>query len=313
MSYIDNEILKIFINVYELKTSNSINETIPNLNISLNKENIPNKMVNIFFSKAKDYIPYILENALIYAILYDIPQIIDNYDTLKNNINLISLLDDELKYNILVYSIKFILDKKNNKINNKDIFSIKETYNKMFIYIENNYKIDSLFNLYRNIIFDVFNKLKLDFNEKTLEKILLSNKYDQILKKVSNDFIENENDLIFFKKFFIRILLYDAYLFEYYINNKVLEDMTNDENFPIKLSKDTLKSILSTPILDYINECIKNNSYSLPKNIKLRTEILRNFFHTNLHDKYKLIELVEKENVLVLKKLNPLYKVDKYN
>ena len=300
LNYIESNILNIFYNIYELKMTNCINDKMPNMNIIFDEEHIPNMIIDKFLINIKDYIPNILEYALIHALLYSNKNIINKFKDLKKNINNINTLNYETKRNIIYCSIKYLLTKKRNYIDEKEIEVLKNKHIELFSNINNLYDIKTINKFIRVIIEDLLD-IYSDDDTDLIENILLSNKYDNEIRFLSKGFIENNNDIKIFKIYLLRIFFYDLYIIENYSKKEIIDNLPNnlDEN-----------SII-VPSLKFIEGCIKNNYYSLPKDIQLRKYMISRFILGYFIDKKEILEYSEKKEEKKLKKIYPLYKLDK--
>lgn len=312
---IEQKIMDIFINVYELKSTNCINENFPNNNIIFDETHIPQKLINKFFIKTKDFIPYILEMALLYALMFNLNDVINKYKELGKSINNIDSLDDKIKRDIVTLSIKYLLNK--NNLNSKNIDTIKISNIELFNCIEGFTYIKTINQIYRNIINDLSREMHIDINTNFFERVLLSNEYDENIIKVSKGVLVNENELKHFKLYMTRILLYDAYIFELHCKNVAIKNTTSNifppGILPSGVPEELLDLISSTPITKYIKKCINNDKYTLPNDTFLREYIVDKYKGSNNMDKSSLIKEAEANHKNELKKIYPLYILDKLN
>lgn len=308
LSYYDKEIFHNFLETYELKSTNNIDENIPNMNIIFSHESLPEKLINIFFKKSNYYISYILENALVFSLMFKKDNLINKIKTYKYNINDINSLDYSTKYTILTFCIKYILKKKNNDFNNTEIEIIKTRNRELFDYINYNYKIETINEVYRNLIVDIIITTSQD-EIKVLEKIITTKELDNYLILLSKGIINNNEDIKLFKYIFIKLLFYDIYSYEKHLINISLNKILNDLN--ISIPANVFSDNITTEILEYIINSINKNSYVLPRDLLLRHKLLDRFFSAMLTEKTKMIEELSEKDIKNIRKLYPLYKLDK--
>lgn len=97
------------------------------------------------------------------------------------------------------------------------------------------------------------------------------------------------------------------------------EDELEDEEYTeedIKQDQEIVNEI-NINIMNYIKECIENNRYTLPKDDEIRYNLYSIFFTYNDYDTDRKMDIEniseDKENIKILKKLNPLYLMDLIN
>ena len=108
----------------------------------------------------------------------------------------------------------------------------------------------------------------------------------------------------------IRIILCDVYIYEADMKKKAIKQMPSNM-FPPGIPLELLEISSSTPILEHIKWCTKNNKYFLPKSEFLKKQIIEKYLAYNETDNTKLINDIEKDHRHILKKVNPLYEFDK--
>lgn len=306
LNNIESNILQLFKNSYELKSTNYISDNMPNFNIIFDEEHIPLKIVDHFLEKNKDNISYILEYALTYSLIFNINTITELYNNVS--INNLNSLDYNIKFEIVKYAIKYLISKKNNNLNKANISKIKEDNIQLFSKINNFNLIITINKKYREII---NNLLKIESNQiKLIENVLLSNNLDQDIINSSNGIISSDNDLKHFKLYMTRIFLYDVYVFELHLKKDAMKSIPSNM-IPSFLPDFILDEIASTPIVEYIKECNNKNQYILPTNEFLRHHMIGKYFAYQQKQKLEMIEEAEKNHRDVLKKVYPLYELDK--
>lgn len=306
-------LLDIFIECYQLNINNTINYNKNNLNIKLDNIHIPDKIINIFLKKSKYYLNLILESSLIYSIGCDerdkYIKFISFIDYYKENINNIELLSKEFKRLIVYKSIQYLLDKKNNNVDLIKIDEIKEKYLDLFKYINNNIHIYTTNDLEKNIIYKIMIKYELSDIEKTINELLLSNKYDEDIKVLSNNFLKKDKDILYFKHFIIRKMLFDTYIKEYIIKEESYKELEEPNN---NLILNIVKKTFKTPFDIYINNCLEINKFPLPQNKELLSTIINRyaycFYYSDKESEY--IKKLNKTEENTLKKIHPFYKVN---
>lgn len=296
------KILNIFIEIYELKITNSVNNYNPYMNIVFDSEHIPNSLINNFFKRTNNYLSNILEYALTYSLIYNIKPAIDFFKKENNNINNINLLNEETKRNILNCCIKFIINKKYNRINKQDIEKIKEENLILFNNINGYCQYKTINKVCRDIINTLCKELNANINSELIEKIILTNEYDSMIIK-NNNIINDENKLKLCKLYLTRILIYEAFIVE-----------VNGIKHAIDLHKELFPkgAIATTQLLEYIKYCIEKKDFNLTKNTPYFKEIIKNYIFYHSVNNYELFEYAEKNYKNVLKKIYPLYFLDKF-
>lgn len=306
LNNVESNILEIFKNIYELKSTNFISENMPNFNIIFDNEHIPEKLVEKFLEKINENLSYILEYALTYSLIFKLDNIVDIYK--NSNINDLDQLSFESKFEIVKCAIKYLMSKKNNNLNKYNISKIKEDNIELFNKINNFNFIITLNKKYRDIINEL---LKKESNQiKLIENVLLNNSLDQDIINISNGIISSDNDLKHFKLYMTRIFLYDVYVFELHLKKDAMKNIPSNM-IPSFLPDFILDEIASTPIVDYIKECNNKNQYKLPTNEFLRHHMIGKYFAYQKKDKTEMILDAEKNHKEILKKVYPLYELDK--
>lgn len=306
LNNVESNILEIFKNIYELKSTNFINENMPNFNIIFDNEHIPEKLVEKFLEKINKNLSYILEYALTYSLIFKLDNIVDIYK--KSNINELNQLSYESKFEIIKCAIKYLISKKNDNLNKNNISKIKEDNIELFNKINNFNFIITLNKKYRDIINEL---LKKESNQiKLIENVLLNNNFDQDIINISNGIISSESDLKHFKLYITRIFLYDVYVFELYLKKDAMKNIPSNM-IPSFLPDSLLDEIASTPIVEYIKECNNKNQYKLPTNEFLRHHMIGKYFAYQKKEKTEMILDAEKNHKEILKKVYPLYELDK--
>ena len=306
LNNIESTLLETFINTYELKSTNFTNENLPNFNITFDAEHIPEKIVNKFLEKNKNNISYILEYALIYSLMFNIDTVTNLYNNI--DINNLNNLPYDIKFKIVKYAIKYLISKKNNNIINENIPKINEKNIKLFSKITNFNFVITINKKYRQIINDLLKKESNQIN--LIEKVLLSNNLDQDIINISKGIISIDTDLKHFKLYMTRIFLYDVYVFELHLKKDAIKSIPPNM-IPNFLPEDILDEIASTPIVEYIKECKNKNQYKLPTNEFLRHHMIGKYFAYQKKQNLEMIEEAEKNHKDVLKKVYPLYELDK--
>lgn len=314
------------------------------LNITLNYKIIADFTDEYFFK----YENILVENAIINALENNECKYIE---FLNNHINdLKETLDNNIAFRIKTadLALKNIINKiyfnKNNdekiKKDNKDIFNkIKNVYT----------SVNSISLTYRKFIMTFLETKNELEKEKLLDIFILSNIFDSIIIDISNNLLKPK-DLLDFKIILIRLILFDNYLHIetikedseeekdneniYYLDHKELgsveeevyeekdeEYILDDDDINVEIVEmvdcNKLYNEENKLILTHIKNCIKYNKYVLPEDENLRTAIYSRFISYNLYipnkeENYNLIK-DDKEKVLNLKKINPLYKLEFVN
>ena len=297
------------------------------LNLSTNYKTILD-----FNDKYFDKYEYtLLINAIIYNLEHNPNSRLLN--DLKNNINNIreyinsslilraKIIQDAIS-NIKLISYK---DKGKIKINKDPNLKVINNYKAIFDKINEQYiNVNSITEIYRKTLFkflDVYNRYDITYY---LNVFLTSNKLDKAFLQ-NNNLITKDN-LFEYKRTLIRMILSDNYLIiESDLHEKDIDDLITD----IKLNyydednddcedEDEVEEEIrdlenDKEILEFITNCIENNTYCLPKNNRIKNMMLENFIdYNNINSKEYEISVVEenKEKKLNLIKINPLYKLD---
>ena len=294
--------------------------------INLNVDNIPFNIVYDFNTEYfEQYCTILLENAFLYGIKNKknkfIQHFLNNLDNLKNE------LESETMFKIKVseYGIKNIF---NNHYKNTKDDKLRIKYNKTITKIKNyNINITSITNIYRNLIIEFIENHNND--ERIIDYIIYTKKYDYELLE-NNNYINKEN-ISNFKIMLIRLILTDAFL---YLENKKI---TDDDDLDIEIITDLeseneyeseeydeynsdkeKENEINMNILNHIYLCIKNNNFTLPKDLETRYNLYAIFNAYNSDDlNYKKLYFDnisgDKNKVLLLKKINPCYNLDFIN
>ena len=254
-----------------------------------------------------------LKNAIIYSIInkdfYFLDKVFNDINNLKHNLN------NNEKFKIIVL-IKFIMNVFKNT--NDKTFHFDETKNEEVI---NNFKdlFDKVYNALNNSTMSItkkYRKLFLDFLEKYKNKensttslfdaFFTSNKYDEAFIK-STDNLINETNITNYKRIMVRLILSDSLLY----NKTIIMDNKNNRSNDFI---DDALNIVSNTIIEYITYSIENDKYYLPQDFMIRDNIYYDFLDFNYknNNMSKVLEKIsqDKEVVLNLKKINPLYKLE---
>ena len=298
-----------------------------NLNLNTNYKTILD-FNDEYFDK---YEYTLLINAIIYNLEHNPNSKLLN--DLKNNINNIreyinsslilraKIIQDAIS-NIKLISYK---DKGKIKINKDPNLKVINNYKAIFDKINEQYiNVNSITEIYRKTLFkflDVYNRYDITYY---LNVFLTSNNLDKAFLQ-NNNLITKDN-LFEYKRTLIRMILSDNYLIiESDLHEKDIDDLITD----IKLNyydednddcedEDEVEEEIrdlenDKEILEFITNCIENNTYCLPKNNRIKNIMLENFIdYNNINSKEYEISVVEenKEKKLNLIKINPLYKLD---
>ena len=298
-----------------------------NLNLSTNYKTILD-----FNDKYFDKYEYtLLINAIIYNLEHNPNSRLLN--DIKNNINNIreyinsslilraKIIQDAIS-NIKLISYK---DKGKIKINKDPNLKVINNYKALFDKINEQYiNVNSITEIYRKTLFkflDVYNRYDITYY---LNVFLTSNNLDKAFLQ-NNNLITKDN-LFEYKRTLIRMILSDNYLIiESDLHEKDIDDLITDiklnyyeeDNEDYKDEDEVEEEIRDLEndkeILEFITNCIENNTYCLPKNNRIKNMMLENFIdYNNINSKEYEISVVEenKEKKLNLIKINPLYKLD---
>lgn len=330
----ENEIAEIFLQIeYNDKIEQYVNERKEEIDYPLNLNLSTNyKTILDFNDKYFDKYEYTL---LINAIIYNLENNPNSrlLNDLKNNINNIreyinsslilraKIIQDAIS-NIKLISYK---DKEKIKINKALNLKVINNYKVIFDKINEQYiNVNSITEIYRKTLFkflDVYNRYDITYY---LNVFLTSNNLDKAFLQ-NNNLITKDN-LFEYKRTLIRMILSDNYLIiESDLHEKDIDDLIAD----IKLNyydeddedykdedevEEEIKELENDKeILEFITNCIEDNTYYLPKNNRIKNIMLENFIdYNNINSKEYEISVVEenKEKKLNLIKINPLYKLD---
>ena len=208
-------------------------------------------------------------------------------------------------------------------------------------------KVNTLNNFYREIIMNFLNNINEVEKENILDTLILNNIFDNSIIKLSNNLINDKNILVF-KIILIRLILFDNYIHiesvmsdknienDYHIDREELDSLDDETDYyeddledeyeedndievevTENIDSEELYKNENKLILTHIKNCIENNKYVLPNDKNLRNVIYSRFITYNLYVKNRendyLLLNKNKEKVLNLKKINPLYKLDIFN
>ena len=310
LNYQENLILNIFIESYLLNYNNIINYKKDDLNIIFDNIHIPDKIINIFLNKSFNSLNIILELSILYSLGYDEKsehlKFINYLEYYKNDINDINKLSIDFKRNIVYKSISLLLDKKNRIIDLYELDNVKDKYKSLFKYINNNIRIYTLNDIEKEIIYKIMCKYEIMDIELVIKDLINTSKYDNDISY--NNFINNEKDILIFKQYIIRKMLFDNYIVEY----KDKEDTINEYRNNIKndFIFDNYIKNFRTPFDKYINFCLKDNKFYLPKDKELLDSIYNRYCYLFYYpDKeYEYIKNINKKDEKILLKINPYYK-----
>lgn len=270
------------------------------------------------------YCNILIENATIYAVENNEKEYLTY---LKDNLkNLKKTIDNEFMFRIKIseFGIKNIINKNLHNHNVDEI--IKNKYKNLFESINNSFlTINPSITVYRKIL-ESFLKYT-DDKEEILDIFLNTNRINKQVIKLSNNIL-NINNINIFKNIVIRIILSDVYI--HLVSNRIeskIDDNINDlykkyhddaEDI-IENSEDEVEEqnkLIEENILDHIYYCTNNNKYSLPNDTITRMHILSKFLMYDIYkDKnareYEISTIEsEEDKQYILKKINPLYRLD---
>ena len=157
--------------------------------------------------------------------------------------------------------------------------------------------------LYKEIIINLSKYTQKIIDNKLLEDLILSNKYDDNLIEVSNNILKNKQDIKFFKLTLVRMILSSTFIIELSLMQEFLSKHQN-------LSE---SGLVTTPELIFINYCIENNDFCLPTDENILENMLNLFIVYNKTNNNDKIAYAEKNYPHELKKIYPLYMFDKLN
>lgn len=286
------------------------------------------KVLTDFNANYFDKYQYILlNNALVYALKHNnkdyllfIKEHINNLKNYLKNEMMFRIKTIELGYKNLIN--KFYL----NNYKDKDIINKNKNLFKKINEIS--VKKETINQVYKNILFNLINNT-YDKKPELLNQILSTNEFDKHIIELSNGIID-KNDINHFKNIIIRLILGDTFL--HIVSNYMDEEYNDDsdnlyykEDYDDKYENeqdyddkdlDEFEKEIDMKILKHIEICVNNNIYVLPNDEDLRNDIISYFliYNTYTDDNTRKfdIETIEqdKEKKLVLKKINPLYKLD---
>jgi len=283
-------------NKFETYYYDKVNINEIELPTKIKKEDFDNIPFNILVDFTKEYFEKfkdtLFENALIYALEYNENNYLKHIK--KNEININNISNQEITFMAITcnYAIKNIFNKIINKIDNsKNIKKINPDYFNLL----NKYTFIS--NLYRNITLEILNLLNTKEEKlKVLDVILNREELDHVIIHKLN-FLNSEN-IKTFKSLLKRLILADNYLF---FKSFEVDDQLCDEN-------EKYETGFNYHILEYIEECLENNKFLMPKDKDLRHEIYYMFISYNQfidNKNYDLENLKKEGYALQLIKINP--------
>lgn len=309
LNFIENSILDVFINVYEMNLKNQIINNATNLNIIFDEEHIPNKLIDIFFNKYSKFLPHILHYSCLYSFGFsetaERMKYVNYIEYYKNDINDLEKVDISFKRMCLLNAIKYILNKKNNNVSLLKEDECLREYNSYFQYINNFEIIYSLKEIERITLFKLFEKYKHSDKIKFILELIETSKYDEDIFNFNKKFIVDMNSVKFFKKYLLRMILVDAYIIH---SNAVKEKQDEFNSIPFFNSKNVG---VMTPELFFINDCITNKNFILPSEGFQRTNIIKPFLMCLNDNEYRKenLEKVEKDKKKELSLIDPFYKI----
>lgn len=304
----ENHILNKFAQTYEMNIRNTI-INLDNINcFKFDELHLPNKLIPIFLKKlTQDETNHLLYSAIVNASNNNDSAFLNDLKTSSNN--LVETLPIEILRKIIENAIMLMMNKKiypqkpTIVKNESECDDILERFNYS--------KIETLYTKYRYIIYKIIAKINFLNPTPIVEEILKTEKYDNLLIELSNGILNNRDDIKVFKQHLIRIIMFDNYILEIFYMDQKLDEL-------IKSAEKTLQRKIDNiiaPIARHIEECAKNNSYSLPNDDGIIKTMINNFLHFYLvvKDKEEYIKVAEKNNEKTLQLLNPLYKLDDYS
>jgi len=345
----ENEIVSIIINMIYSDTVNDLyrkKSTEFSFPLDIDEKNIPFNVIYDFtityFSSFKNIL---IKNGFINAIRNKDKVFIDHFIMNLNDLD--NTFDGDIIFQIKLveYALKHLINKFYDKsIDDSQIINEHASILNRFDVQNINYSSATCY--YRNIIMEFLSyhsDIKL---EVLLEKFLTSSKYDLEVINISNNFI-NKDNIVNFKKILIRLIFTDNYIFlendlmdeidetevvvsesnndyedeEYedkYVDEEYNDDYEDDDDYDYEEeSDDDLIYKIETNILKHIRNCINTNNYILPTSYETRLNLCSIFISYNSYEMNRKLDIEvlskDKEKIKVLKKLNPLYKLDLIN
>ena len=302
-------ILNLFMDVYEMNLKNQIIRSDKNLNIIFDESHIPNKIIDIFFSKVNEQFSFILYLSIMYAIgcseAAERMKFLNYIEYYKENINNPNNLDIEFKRICIYNAIKYLIEKKNNKISLMKEETCFKTFNMLYKHITPKGIIYSLRDI-ENMVLDKLFEIHRNSNmENFILDIISSNKYDNDIFNLSLGYIKDNNDLNFFKQYLIRMIILDAYVLH---TNAVRE---KEKELLIIPFLNNHNSCVMTPELMHINSCLENKKFQMPSNKTQCLNIIKAFLICLLDYEYREESLgkIEEEKKKELSLIDPLYKL----
>lgn len=277
---------------------------------------------NYYFEKYKQTL---VTNSVVYSIennktdfLNFLKKYINDLNKTLDNINLFKAKTTE-------FAILNIITKC-DKIGNTLLFNVnsnRETINNnksLFDKLNNNFiSIMSFTYFYKSILFNYLKQFSQTDRDDILDIILTTDEKDKEFIEFSNGIIP-KNRIILYKYFIIRSIISDNYLYvttariENELNN-YLQSINENENKFDDFKKEYDSSV-DKQIYEYIDDCIQDNKYILPKDDTLKFNMYIRFLaYSELNSKEYDIETIEgsPDDLKKLKLINPFYKLDLIN
>lgn len=308
LNFLEKSILDSFINVYEMNLKNRYLENAANLNIIFDEEHIPNKLIDIYFNKFGNYLPYLLYYSILYSLGFseasEKMKYINYIDYYKKNINNINIIDINFKRICLFNAIKYIIKKKNNEINLLKESDCIKIYASYFEYINNLQLVYTLKELERITLFKLFEKYNPLDKIKFILEIIETDKYDEDIFNINKEYMSDINKVEFFKYYLLRLIFVDAYIIH---SNAVKEK--EDELLSVPFFNPENVGIM-TPELIFINNCISKKKFTLPSEGIQRLNIIKPFLICLSDIKYRneSLEKIEKDKKKELSLIDPFYR-----
>ena len=301
---------------------NAYDNRLDTIQFNCDKKLNANMKVIIDFNNTyfKNFEYTLLINSIIYALEIKDNTFLDFILKNINNIKIIIKQNEIFRIKISEYAIKNIINNldENMVFKNELNTNIINKNKKLFNSIRKKYIIyKGVGNIYRDLILNLIYKYPDIVKDDMLflEEFLFTNKFDVFFIIHNKEFI-NQNNIKEYKKILIRLILGDNY-----INSEVelfeddLDEYLSDLDDEFKYNEDDEESLeISLDIIEYLNECIKNNNFILPKDNDLRFNMYRKFLIYNSGDFDKSYDYdtinSDNEKKLKLSKINPLSKID---
>lgn len=308
LNFLEKNILDSFISVYEMNLKNRYLENAANLNIIFDEEHIPNKLIDIFFNKFGNYLPYLLYYSILYSLGFceasEKMKYINYIDYYKNDINNTNITDINFKRICLINAIRYIIKKKNNEINLLKESDCIKKYASYFEYINNLQLVYTLKELERITLFKLFEKYNPLDKIKFILEIIETDKYDEDIFNINKEYMSDINKVEFFKRYLLRLIFVDAYIIH---SNAVKEK--EDELLSVPFFNSESAKVM-TPELMYINSCISKKKFFLPSEGIQRLNIIKPFLICLSDLKYRKdsLEKIEKDKKKELSLIDPFYR-----